>query len=115
MCIYILYVYIYIICVYIYGATRELPNFQGDPKIECPCKLMGIRSRPLLNSIVSRSQLWDREVNLIICSMSGVINPLIGIYIQGLCRILTIGWMSIDHIYIYVYTPCYDPSTYVYY
>ena len=48
--------------IYIYGATRELPNFQGVPKIECPCKLMGIRSRPLLNSIVSRSQLWDREV-----------------------------------------------------
>ena len=115
MCIYILciYIYIYILCVYIYilyvyiyiyGATRELPNFQGDPKIECPCKLMGIRSRPLLNSIVSRSQLWDREVNLIICSMSGVINPLIGIYIQGVCRILTIGWMSIDHIYIYMST-----------
>jgi hypothetical protein len=40
----------------------------------------------------------------IIYSMSGVINPLIGVYIQGLCRILTIGWMSIDHIYIYMYT-----------
>ena len=101
-----LYPYIYYMCIYIYiyGATRELPNFQGDPKIECPCKLMGIRSRPLLNSIVSRSQLWDREVNLIICSMSGVINPLIGICIQGLCRILTIGWMSIDHIYICLHT-----------
>ena len=107
MYIYIMYiyiVYIYIMYIYIYGATRELPNFQGVPKIECPCKLMGIRSRPLLNSIVSRSQLRDREVIKLSIPCQGVINPLIGVYIQGLCRILTIGWMSIDHIYICIHT-----------